>query len=334
MKYHLKKSCLTLTTALSVMTFTMSSAKAETLRLMAYNILNAGGNQAGFAHTIDVMKKSKADIIAISEVREDSSDENNPGPTGKSIAKDLADAMGYYYFDQSEFYEADKKRTNDHPAIWANAILSKYPITETSAIGYGAAIDVNGRKVYVFSLNLDYKPYPPYQINNIEYENYPFIKTEKEAIKYANIAHGKAMKFVTKEIKQWRKKSDAIFVMGDFNEPSHLDWTDAAVLAKYHPVKVAWPTTKKLEKMGFVDSYRAIYPDAVAKPAFTWTPTTKENDPEDHHDRIDYIFAWGKDAKKLKIINSWIYGEKNIRSDVAFPNWVSDHRAVVTELEF
>ena len=308
-----------------------AESHATRLTLLQFNILNAGGNDAGFKQTIKIMKDTKADIIAVSEVRADSTDEKTPGPTGPSLAPKLAKAMGYYYYDQSSFYDADKKRTADHPAIWANAILSKYPIGAGTPGGLGAEINVGGRKVHVFSLNLDYKPYPPYQINNIEYEGYPFIKTEKEAIHYAGIAHGAAMKELTAEIKNETKKSEAVFVLGDFNEPSHRDWTKKAVAAKLQPVKVAWPTTSALEKMGFVDTYRAVNQDEVAKPGLTWTPTTAENDPEDHHDRIDFVFA---KAKKLKVISSVVVGEKKERADMVFTPWPSDHRAVLSVIEF
>ena len=47
------------------------------------------------------------------------------------------------------------------------------------------AIDVNGRTVYVFSVNLDDAPYQPYQLLGIEYGDAPFFKTADEAIKSA-----------------------------------------------------------------------------------------------------------------------------------------------------
>ncbi len=322
-------------TALMVVSLFGTPALAETtkLTLLQFNILNADekGTDAGIKQTIKIMKASKADIIALSEVRMDSPDEKNPGPTGPSIAQKLAKGMGYNYYDQSGFYDADKERTKDHPAIWANAILSKYPIEQGTPLGLGAHINVNGRKVLLFSLNLDYKPYPPYQINNIEYEGFPFIKTEKEAIYYANMAHADAVAEVMKEVKSEGKNSDAVFILGDFNEPSHRDWTSKAVAAKLHPVKVAWPTSQKLEKMGFVDTYRVANPDEVAKPGMTWTPTTAANDPTDHHDRIDFVFA---KAKNLKVISSMVMGESKDNADIVATPWLSDHRAVVSQIEF
>jgi exodeoxyribonuclease III len=57
------------------------------------------------------------------------------------------------------------------------------------------------------------------------------------------------------------------------------------VAADQQPVEVAWPTTLALEDEGFVDTYRAVHPDPVERPAYTWTPTTKPTNPNDHHDR-------------------------------------------------
>jgi len=54
---------------------------------------------------------------------------------------------------------------------------------------------------------------------------------------------------------------------------------------------VAWPATEAFEKVGFKDAYRTIYPDEMKKPGYTWTPTTRHDDPKDHHDRIDFIFT-------------------------------------------
>ena len=122
-----------------------------------------------------------------------------------------------------------------------------------------------------------------------------------------------------------------MFVGGDFNEPSHRDWTDATVAARLQPLAVAWPGTTKLEKAGFIDTFRAVYPDPVAKPGITWTPTTEASDPEDHHDRIDFIFARGKG---LKVLSSAVVGEKAEDADIVVTPWPSDHRAVVSKLEF
>ena len=63
-----------------------------------------------------------------------------------------------------------------------------------------------------------------------------------------------------------------LVVTGDFNTPSHLDWTPAAVdVRSHHALAVRWPTTLALEHAGFVDTYREVHTDAVAVPGVTWT---------------------------------------------------------------
>jgi len=123
----------------------------------------------------------------------------------------------------------------------------------------------------------------------------------------------------------------AVFVFGDFNEPSEYDWTEGAVAAGQQPVKVEWPTTHRLSAAGFTDTYRAVWPDPVAKQAYTWTPQGDEKDPEDHHDRIDFAFA---KAAGLKVLNAWIVGESGPRTDLAVDPWPSDHRATLAEVSF
>ena len=123
----------------------------------------------------------------------------------------------------------------------------------------------------------------------------------------------------------------AVIIAGDFNEPSHRDWSAATVSAGLQPLPVAWPGTRKLEAAGFIDTFRAAYPDAVTKPGITWTPTTAADDPEDHHDRIDFVFARG-DA--LQVLASGVIGEKAPEADIVVTPWPSDHRAVVSTILF
>lgn len=67
-----------------------------------------------------------------------------------------------------------------------------------------------------------------------------------------------------------------------------LDWTEVVHDAGLHPAVVCWPATEMLQEAGFVDAYRKVHPDPVKRPGFTWTVLTKEDDPADHHDRIDF----------------------------------------------
>jgi exonuclease III len=122
-----------------------------------------------------------------------------------------------------------------------------------------------------------------------------------------------------------------VIVTGDFNEPSVHDWTPEAVAAGQKPVAVKWPTTGRLVADGFIDAYRAIHPDPVAKPAYTWTPRYDEAATDDHPDRIDFVLVRGEGAR---VTDAAIVGEDGPRSDIVVMPWPSDHRAVVAEIDF
>ena len=126
-------------------------------------------------------------------------------------------------------------------------------------------------------------------------------------------------------------EADAAFVFGDFNEPSHRDWTESAVKAGLQPLVVPFPTVKAIEDKGFVDTFRAIYPDAGAKPGMTWTPTSEPTAKDDHHDRIDFALARAKD---LQVISAGIVGEKAPEADIVVTPWPSDHRATMAKVKF
>lgn len=294
------------------------------LTVMSFNIWGGGANEEkDVSETAAVIRAAGADIIGIQETKPepDVCDADDCVPTGPSIARDLAKALGFHYYDQ----------TKSNPALWANAIISRYPIGNATANDLGTEIDVNGRKVYAFNIHLTDFPYQPYQLLDIDYGPAPFLKTADEAVAAATKARGPALDLLMKDLKQ-AEGADAVFLFGDFNEPSHRDWTEAAVKAGRQPMVVKYPSALRIEQEGgLIDLLRAAHPDEVAKPAFTWTPTSEPSAKDDHHDRIDYIFAR---AANLKTKSVSIVGEKTPEADIVVTPWPSDHRAIVAKVEF
>lgn len=305
------------------MTSGVALADAQKLTLLTFNMWGAGANaKKGIEETVAVLKASGADVIAVQETvpEPDPCEADDCKAGDASRLKDLAAALGYQYH---EF----KHNTDNH---WADGVLTKYKFGAETPNGAGVEIDVNSRKIIVYSMNLDDSPYQPYQLLSIEYGKAPFLKTAKEAIASAAETRGKALKLLSEDVAA-SSKADAQFVMGDFNEPSLRDWTEGAVKAQHQPMAVEWPFTKGLELQGFVDTFRSIYPDEVARPAFTWTPTSEPTAKDDHHDRIDFIFAKGTG---LKVTSAGIVGEKSPEADLVVTPWPSDHRASMAVVEF
>lgn len=294
-----------------------------TLTIMTFNIWGGGANTGKpVDETVAAIRAAGADIIGLQETRLESDPctaESCP-PTGESAARAVAEALGFYYYDQTQV----------NAAVWANAIISRYPIGAATKNDLGVAIDVAGRTVYAYNIHFTDFPYQPYQLLNIEYGNAPFLNTAEEAVQAAQTARSAAVNLLLEDVAT-ADNAAAVFIFGDFNEPSHRDWTEAAVAAGRHPVAVRWPTTLALETAGFVDALRTVFPDEVTRPAFTWTPTSDPADPEDHHDRIDFVFVRGNG---LVVEAAAVVGEKSPEADIVVTPWPSDHRAVSARVTF
>ena len=300
------------------------AAIAETtLRVMSFNIWGGGANEGrGVDETVAAIRAAKADVVGIQETRvePDPCTPTDCAATGPSAAPAIAAALGWHYHDQ----------TGQNPALWANAIVSRFPIGTPSPNDLGVPLDVDGRTVWLFNIHHDDEPYQPYQLLGIPYGPAPFVKTADEAVRYAAETRGPAMDLLAADMMA-AAGAAAIIVTGDFNEPSGLDWTEAAVAAGRQPVAVDWPATRRLMDAGFTDAYRAIHPDPVATPAFTWSPRSAEDATDDHSDRIDFVFAKGRG---LTVTDAAIVGEDGPRSDIRVTPWPSDHRAVVAGVRF
>jgi exodeoxyribonuclease III len=307
----------------SVLALCAAPAGAETLRVMSFNIWGGGANEGkGIEETVAAIKAARADVVGLQETRLESDPctaEICPA-VGESVASAIAAALGWQVYDQ----------TDQNAALWANAVISRHSITRVSTNGLGVALDIGGREVWVFNIHLDDEPYQPYQLLGIEYGPAPFITTEAEAIRFAAETRGPALELLFADMEK-AEKAAAVIVTGDFNEPSVHDWTPEAVLAAQKPVAVAWPTTGRLVEAGFIDAYRAIHPDPVAKPAYTWTPTYDEAATDDEPDRIDFVLVRGEG---VTVTDAAIVGEDGPRSDIVVMPWPSDHRAVVAEISF
>jgi hypothetical protein len=134
-----------------------------------------------------------------------------------------------------------------------------------------------------------------------------------------------------------------VILTGDFNESSHLDWTERSAKSGMdrwvknptgQPLrfKMEWKGSKLLADAGLRDAYRTVFPDEVAKPGITWTPpypaSTPGRRPYDDQvlERIDMIYFAGKN---LKVIGAGVVGEGKETSEIVHSPWPSDHRAVV-----
>ncbi len=283
-----------LATLLAASLIGVGSLSAETVRVLSYNLFHGGdaGKQPR-ARSIEVIEAAAAPIAALQETKGKGPNDTRPD-RGPAIAR----ALGWNYFDQEN----------------NNGVASEFPIIGHTPKKHGVKVQLrSGDALWVFNVHLAPRPYQPHQIYKIPQKNAEFIDDEASAIAAARQARGHQVAELLGEIENVRKDNSPIVLVGDFNEPSEFDWTKATAAAGKCRFPVAWPTTATLREAGFVDCYRHIFPNAVEHPGLTWTPTLPEDTQQDHHDRIDYIFA---DRATLAVEGIQILGERKERADI------------------
>ncbi len=289
-----------------------NETEREKVRVMTFNLWHGGdAGRQPLDQTVEVIKQAQADIVGFQETA-GAAPEGQPRPDN---AAKLAEKLGWHYFDQGG-------RTG---------IISRFKFVASTPNQWGAKFEMpSGQQFYMFNAHLSHSPYQPYQLLGIPYGESKFLSTAVEAVRAAEEARGEQVKRMLAEVNEILAEGLPVFITGDFNEPSHLDWTAAAAQANLCPTEVQWPSTKAVEEAGFLDTWRAAYPDPVQQPGLTWTPTTQPSDPKDHHDRIDFVFAGGA---KVEIKSVKIVGESKDFADIVVTPYPSDHRAVVAEVE-
>lgn len=287
---------------LTMASLSVSKAKnvEPEIRVMSFNLLRGGaGRGQPLAQSAKVIELAGADLVGLQEAG------------GK--AAELAKILGWNASDNGP-----------------KAILTRHEIVGRHLSGVKVRLP-SGQEFYVFNIHFKPAPYQPYQLLGIPYGRAPFLKTEADAVASAWKTRGPQVEALLREIQSLPDQDLPVFLTGDFNEPSHLDWTARAAEAGRHPIKVAYPVSLALVKAGFQDSWRQVHPDELAKPGFTWTPLTKADDPKDHHDRIDFVYFRGED---LRIRRAQVIGENKENADLVVAPYPSDHRAVVASFEF
>jgi hypothetical protein len=205
-------------------------------------------------------------------------------------------------------------------------VISRFPLLRPAG-GQGLYTFVEpvpGRIVAVANTHLPSTPYGPYKVQ--------LGKSRAKVLALERRLRVPALHHVLRLLPRLAARGIPVFLTGDFNSPSHLDWTCAVADVRADvPYPVRWPASEALADAGFVDSYRSVHPDPVADPGFTWTPGVPEGRAQDVFDRIDWVLSAGPAAA----VSSRLVGETgNPQVDVATPGrFPTDHRGVVSTFE-
>ena len=267
----------------------LSKEPVKELNLMAWNIWHGGrrtGRETGPQQVIAFIKDTGTDIVMMQE-------------TYGSAAL-IADALGYYYYLAS-----------------ANiSVISRYPIEKTwiayhelwcgiSSIRLSTSQTINLASIWLHYL-------PGWRTDSKK----PDATPEKLIAGEEENRH-REIKIILETLEKEIQDADGIPLImgGDFNSPSHNDWT-GETLDWHNGLVVEWPVSKEMWDGGFTDSFREIHPDLnYASPTMSAERLSY---------KIDYIYYMGRDLKATD--SDMHYKYKGA--------WPSDHPAVTTTLRF
>jgi len=316
----------------------------ETVKFMTFNIWQEGTSVTnGLTKIRDVIIATNADVVCFTEVR------NYSGDWTTKIVNELSDAGHMYY---RGYAGGDV------------SLISKYPITSSSLNGVIASfnLNVNDKKIVAASAHLDYTKYACYlprgynggtpDWNRIDDGmGNPDPITDINQILSYNLSSSRDEQIAT-FISAMSSEEAPIILLGDFNEPSHLDWTaNTTAMFDHNGTVVPWQTSVTLSNNGYVDSYRDYYPNEVTHPGISWPSlahgkeSTSWTPLSDERDRIDYIYYKGSDIvttnvaivgpkesySKNQIVTTNTSNENFIADNL---DWPSDHKGVFSELKF
>ncbi len=313
----------------------------ERLKVLQMNIWVEGAFVPnGPERIVAQILKYEPDILLLSEVK------NRAGAYNQNLVRDLARAGKTYYASE---YAPDC------------LVLSKYPIIASRPVDSGVRADIDlggGRRVRVYSLHLNYLEYAcylPRGYHGTTWARLPRRESDVEAVKAMNLRSKRpeAIRSVVDDAQDALAKREWVLIGGDFNEPSHLDWTGRTKdLYDHNRIVMPWHSTLALEKAGFQDSFRELYPDELKYPGFSFPMNNPDADlqrlswaPEaDERDRIDYIF-YNRTAP-VKLLRAGFFGPdttvvRGKRDTEKLPGdyippagvWPTDHAATFAEFQ-
>ncbi|HET9725006.1 MAG TPA: endonuclease/exonuclease/phosphatase family protein [Actinomycetota bacterium] len=264
------------------------------LGVSTFNI-EYGGAHVSFDKIVQAIRRGGADVVGIEE--------------GQGHIPRLARALGW------PFFSTRLQIVSRLPLIDPPDANGRYVFVETSP----------GRVVAIENVHLPSSPYGPgmarrgssrAEIVDVERrvrlpEIRPFLRAGRALV----------------------EQGIPVFLVGDFNSPSWRDWAPEMVGARPQiRFPLRWPVSVAVERSGFVDSYRDIYPDPARDPGLTWwadRPDVPGWDPWKGapQDRIDLVYAAGR----AEATDSIIVGERGVPwVDRSVRPWPTDHRGVVS----
>ncbi|MEC8252873.1 MAG: endonuclease/exonuclease/phosphatase family protein [Planctomycetota bacterium] len=297
-----------------------AAAEEDTLDVLVWNVLHGANDvENGAEKALRVIRDAEPDLVLMQE----SYDVNGDRPTlGRWIAAEL----GW------QCHQADSPHL---------CVLSREEITARFFHhpwhGVGVRVrDARSREFLAYSIWIDYRAFPGYELrDNPSMSDKELLLAE--SVRSSRLPQAQALL----EHLSGRGHLEAtvpLLVGGDWNTPSHLDWTPDTARVYRNRRAVPLPVSRAMQDAGFTDTFRALYPNPVQRPGITWSPMFRRrtNGEAQAFDRIDRLYlknpssgGWRLEPRRARVLPEVWEDEALPTLERTFP---SDHGAVLIQL--
>jgi len=299
----------------------------DALRVLVWNVLHGANDvDQGAEKTLAIIRSVEPDLVLLQESYDIDGDRPRLGEW-------LAGELGW----------------NQHQAHSAHlCVLTPLEMEATFFHhvwhGVGALLrDEHDRELLAWSIWLDYRAYLGYELrDNPTMSDEELLAAEDE--RSSRLQQATAIIAHLREAGQLAADVP-LLVGGDWNTPSHLDWTKDTASIYKHRRDLALPVSTAMLDAGFMDTFRTVYPNPVQHPGITWSPMFRgplageEGTPQSFQ-RIDRLYLKNPaDVSKGWSLRS-VAGEvlPLIWEDDSTPikqrSFPSDHGALLMDLEW
>ena len=302
---------------------TPAVSSEDSLRVMAWNVLHGSNDvDRGPEKTLAVIREAAPDVILMQE----SYDIDGDRP---KLGKWLSEQLDWNY------YQAE----SPHLCVLTPLELEA-EFFHHQWHGLGALLtDEQGRSCLAWSIWLDYRSFITYELR----DNPDMSDEELLAAEHVRSARLPQATALIEHLKgKGHLSADIpVIVGGDWNTPSHLDWTTDTARVFKRRRALPLPVSIAMRDAGFADTFRAVHPDPVQQPGITWSPMFRmSGDTEQGFDRIDRIYL----KNPAKPVGDWTLHPvaatvlpipwEDDSIEILQRQFPSDHGAVVVDLEW
>ena len=235
-------------------TIDLSTPADMNLRVLVWNVLHGGNDvEQGAEKALAIIRSVKPDLVLLQE----SYDIDGDRPRlGEWLASEL--------------------NWNQHQAQSTHLCVLTPMEIETTFFhdewrGVGALLrDSEQREFLAWSTWIDYRAFIGYELrDNPDMSDATLLAAEDE--RSSRLQQAKAIIEHLQDAGQLAARVP-LLVGGDWNTPSHLDWTKDAARVYKNRRALALPVSTAMASAGFTDTFRVIYPNPIQHPGITWSP--------------------------------------------------------------